>query len=70
MTANQNKPTAADAYETAHLAAQGLVERLNELLFEMPAPDDEAVHWGHVGDLNHANQKLAELVAFLESGRR
>ena len=55
MTANANKKpklTADAAYENSHLVAQDLVERIRELLFDMPAPGNEEhpIHWGHVGD--------------------
>src|SRR5688500_13717759 len=49
---NDKKPklTADAAYENAHLVAQDLVERIRELLFDMPAPGNEEhpIHWGHV----------------------
>ena len=75
MTANANqkpKLTADAAYENAHLVAQDLVERIRELLFDMPAPGNEEhpVHWGHVGDVNEVNRRLSEVVAFLESATR
>ncbi len=45
-----------------------LLERIRELLFDMPAPgnDDHPVHWGHVGDINHVNAMLAEAMTFLD----
>ena len=75
MNANANqksKLTADAAYENAHLVAQDLVERIRELLFDMPAPGNEEhpVHWGHVGDVNEVNRRLSEAVAFLESATR
>ena len=68
MTRNQKpKLTAEAAYENAHLVAQDLLERVRELLFDMPAPgsDDHPIHWGHVGDLNEVNNRLSSVVAFL-----
>jgi hypothetical protein len=62
------KLTADAAYENAHLVAQDLVERIRELLFEMPAPGNEEhpIHWGHVGNANEVNRRLSEIVAFLD----
>ena len=65
MNAKPNKAEAA--YEKAHLEAQRQLERLQELLFDLPAPesDDDPIDWGHVGSLGHVNERLAELIAFL-----
>ena len=44
MNAHANKKpnlTADAAYENAHLVAQDLLERIRELLFEMPAQGNE-----------------------------
>lgn len=59
--------TAEAAYENARLVAQDLLERIRELLFDMPAPgnDDYPLHWGHVGDINEVNNRLSSVVAFL-----
>jgi hypothetical protein len=61
------KLTAEAAYENAHLVAQDLLERIRELLFDMPAPGNEEypIHWGHVGDINEVNNRLSSVVAFL-----
>ena len=70
--AKRNKPRkpnlqANAAYENAHLVAQDLVERIGELLFDLPAPDNDEhpIHWGHVGDLNEINRRLSEVIAFM-----
>lgn len=68
MSRNEKpKLTAEAAYENAHLVAQDLLERIRELLFDMPAPgdDEHPIHWGHVGDLNEVNNRLSSVVAFL-----
>ncbi|MEZ6100272.1 MAG: hypothetical protein R3E01_14990 [Pirellulaceae bacterium] len=61
------KLNAEAAYENAHLVAQDLVQRINELLFDMPAPgdDEHPIHWGHVGDINEVNNRLSSVIAFL-----
>lgn len=72
--ARERKPNlkAEAAYENAHLVAQDLLERIKELLFDMPAPgdDEHPIHWGHVGDINHVNAQLSDLVAFLDGSNR
>ena len=62
------KINAEAAYENAHLVAQDLVQRIGELLFDMPAPGDDAhpIHWGHVGDINRVSAILLEAVTFLD----
>jgi hypothetical protein len=67
MNAKPTKETAVDAYTREHLHAVELLERIHDLLHDRPAPDDHEnqIKWGHVGDTNHVNQKLSEIVAFL-----
>jgi hypothetical protein len=62
------KLTAEAAYENSHLVARDLLDRINELLQDMPAPGDDGrpIHWGHVGDINHVNALLLQAVAFLD----
>jgi hypothetical protein len=57
------------AYENAHLIARDLLARVEELLFDMPAPESEElpIDWGHVGSVNHVNELLSRAVAFLEN---
>ena len=66
------KLIAEAAYENAHLVAVDLVERIKELLFDMPAPgdDEHPIHWGHVGNINEVNQRLSSVVAFLDGTER
>jgi hypothetical protein len=67
---NARKPQleADFAYENAHTVAKELVERINELLFDMPAPyeDDHKINWSHVGSINEVNKRLSDIVAFLD----
>lgn len=70
MNAREKKPklTAEAAYENAHLVAQDLVERIGELLFDLPAPgnDEHPIDWADVGSINEVNNRLSSVVAFLE----
>ena len=70
----EKKPNlkAEAAYENAHLDAQDQIERIKELLFDMPAPGNEEhpIHWGHVGDISHINAQLSDLIAFLDGSNR
>jgi hypothetical protein len=64
-----NKPakpklTAEAAYENSHLVAQDLLERIREILQDLPAPGPQT-NWGHVGDLAHANDLLAQVISHL-----
>jgi hypothetical protein len=62
------KLTAETAYEAAHLVAQDLVQRIGELLFDLPAPgnDEHPINWADVGSVNEVNNRLSSVVAFLE----
>lgn len=71
MKAPENKRpklNAEAAYENAHIVAQDLVQRIGELLFDLPAPGNEEhpINWGHVGDINEVNKRLSSVVAILE----
>ena len=71
MTARPNekpKLLAEPAYEHAHLIAQDQLERIRELLFDLPAPGNEEcpIHWGHVAEVNEVNNRLSAVIAFLE----
>ena len=56
------------AYEHAHMVARDLLERIEELLQDMPAPgvEEHPINWGHVGEINEVNQRLSSVVAFLD----
>jgi hypothetical protein len=71
MNARKNqkpKLSAEAAYENAHLVAQDLVQRIHELLFDLPAPgnDERPINWADVGSLNEVNKRLYLVIAFLE----
>ena len=61
--------TAAAAYEETHVAVQSKLDRIRELLFDLPAPgnDDCPIDWGHVGSMAHVNAELSEIIEHLES---
>ena len=62
------KLTAEAAYGIEHLVAQDLVQRIGELLFDLPAPgnDEHPINWADVGSLSEVNRRLSSVVAFLE----
>lgn len=62
------KLSAEAAYENSHLVARDLLDRISELLQDMPAPgqDEHPIHWSHVGDINHINALLLQAVTFLD----
>ena len=68
MTRNKKPKLRPRRLTRTHISvAQDLLERIRELLFDMPAPgnDEHPIHWGHVGDLNEVNNRLSSVVAFL-----
>ena len=64
----KSRLTAEAAYENSHLVAQDLVQRIGELLFDLPAPgnDEHPINWADVGSVNEINNRLSSVVAFLE----
>ena len=74
MTVTPKRPqlSAEAAYENTHLAAQDLLERIRELLLDLPAPGNEEppIDWTQVGTLTEVNHRLAAVVAFLEGSAR
>jgi len=66
MTKTRKQRLNADAaYENAVLVSHDLVARLQEILMDLPAPDAQAINWGHVGDLAEINHRLAGVIAFM-----
>ncbi len=55
--------TASATYCTRQLAINAQMEELLTLLIKH-RPSGE-IHWGHVGDLAHVSEKLAEIIHFL-----
>ena len=67
--ATKQQLTADAAYEHAHMINSDLLIVIRDLMHDMPAPgsDDSPINWSHVGDVNHVNNQLSEIVAFLNS---
>ena len=64
----ESRRQAQDAYLEAHQKARSQVERIGELLFDLPAPDvDEyPINWADVGSLAEINNLLGRVVEFME----
>lgn len=61
---------AEDAYVAAHTEALGLLQRLEEAMFDLPAPGGEAViNWAHVGTVTELKRQLGEALAFVGGGK-
>ncbi len=63
---NKPKLNADAAYENAVLVSHDLVSRIQEMLMDLPAPDAQAIHWGHVGDILEINHRMSEIIKFLD----
>jgi hypothetical protein len=62
---------AEPAYENSHLVARDLLERIGELLTDLPAPGGQlAIDWPLVGMLAGVNERLASVVAMLDGSQR
>jgi hypothetical protein len=50
-------------YFNTHLDIMDLLDEIkNKITSEYPGPDDENVHYGHLGDLLHIKATLKEIV--------
>ena len=59
--------TAEETYLKQHTQAAGLLEELQEALFDLPAPDSEVpINWAHVGTVTEVRKQLEETLAFLK----
>ena len=58
--------SATDAYVSAQQTA---ADQIATLITALAAHHDDTpadgTHWGHVGDINHVNELLAEAIGFL-----
>jgi hypothetical protein len=75
MNTRQNKRpklNAEAAYENGHLMARDLLERIGELLIDMPAPgdDEHPINWCDVGSITEVNSRLNSIIAFLTNTER
>ncbi len=75
MNARQPKKpklNAEAAYENGHLIAHDLLERIGELLYDMPAPGVEEcpINWCHVGSITEVNSRLNSIISFLTNTER
>ena len=62
---------AEPAYENAHLVARDLLDRIDELLRDLPAPGGEVpINWPLVGTMAAVNDRLASVVAMLDGSQR
>lgn len=60
------QPTAIDAYLARATAIHIQLDRLQQMADNHFGHDPEAIHWGHVGDLERVDQALDELLAIFD----
>ena len=53
--------TAIDAFLTAKIEIDSMLERLTSLSTDHFATSPDEINWGHVGTLNHYHAKLREI---------
>ena len=68
MTATAKTPIALDAFLAAKAEIDAMLTRLQALSADHFETNPDAIHWGHVGTLNHYSAKLREIadMAFRE----
>jgi hypothetical protein len=56
------------AYIQAHCHAVAMLSSIEEMLHDLPAPDDEeqSINWEHVGTVNEVISRLRATVEFME----
>jgi len=60
------QPTAIDAYLARATAIHIKLDRLQQMADDHFGHDPEAIHWGHVGDLERVDQALDDLLAIFD----
>lgn len=58
--------TAMEVYEETHKHAVGMVDEIKELMFALPAPDEE-INWSDVGTLNEVVRRLRTVISFINN---
>jgi hypothetical protein len=49
MTSTQHtQSSAADEYAARHAEALGLIDRLRDMIEDMPEPESDGINWGHI----------------------
>jgi hypothetical protein len=67
MTSTQHtQSSAADEYAARHAEALGLIDRLRDMIEDMPEPESDGINWGHAGSMGHVNEQLREILRFVE----
>jgi hypothetical protein len=61
--------TAQEQYIAAHAEAFGHINKIGELLGDMPAPD-EHTNYAQVGDMGHIKTMLRDVIEFMEQNRQ
>ena len=63
---------AEDSYIQTHRQACDLLVHIEELLHDLPAPDNGEVpiDWGHVGTVSEVVARLTNVVAFLSGNEK
>ena len=56
------KPNAIDNYITKSADIQDKIARLQQLAADHFGCDPDAIHWGHVGDLERVQELLSEIL--------
>jgi hypothetical protein len=60
------QPTAIDAYLARATAIHIKLDRLQQMADDHFGHDPEAIHWGHVGDLERVDQALDDLLVLFD----
>ena len=61
-----------EAYLQSHQQACDLLVQIEELLHDLPAPEDDEnpINWAHVGTVNEVVRRLTAVVEFLSGTER
>lgn len=60
------QPTAIDTYLARTAAIHIKLDRLQQMADDHFGHDPEAIHWGHVGDLERVDQALDDLLVLFD----
>jgi hypothetical protein len=64
-TAEQNRDALDSAYIESYAAVMCYLDKIQDLVHDMPAPETGGLDWADVGSMNKVKTDLQEIVRFL-----
>jgi hypothetical protein len=63
--AEKNRDDLDAAYVESYAAVMRYLDKIQNLVHDLPAPESDGLNWAHVGDMNKVKTDLQEIARFL-----